>query len=350
MSFRADTILEKMEQRDPDFRYMAVSDLYNECQKESFKIDASSETKIVAKILSIITTDSSGDVKGIAVKCLEPLSKKVSEKELTVLVDGLRDNILGLNKVTPETMDISSVAMKSIVTHCPDAMKSMIIKSLAEKLTTEIAKSSSGDSVLFSLDVINDLLARWGREMATDGNLEKLKNASLSHLTSENSRARKKAIGCLGYLAVFLPDNLLNSLVESLIKDCGKPKKPEHARTFLQALAVVSRAVGNRLASHISKILPLVFKYSAEDLEGYENDEEIKDNCFQCLESLLLRCPKETDKKYEDVENLCIKYVSWDPFLIVVDGDDEEGGAMIEDDDFAALDDQEPEMADDDMS
>ena len=57
-----------MEIKDPDFRYMAVSDLCNECQKEGFKLDAESERKIVAKLLYLIGKDLSGDVKSMAVK------------------------------------------------------------------------------------------------------------------------------------------------------------------------------------------------------------------------------------------------------------------------------------------
>lgn len=50
---------------------MAVSDLYNECLKEGFKMDADSEQKIVTKLLQMIAEDSSGDVKGMAVKWYE---------------------------------------------------------------------------------------------------------------------------------------------------------------------------------------------------------------------------------------------------------------------------------------
>ncbi len=47
------------------------------------------------------------------------------------------------------------------------------------------------------------------------------------------------AIGCLGYLAVSLPQDLLNSLVEHLIKQTQSSKKLEHSRTFLATLATV---------------------------------------------------------------------------------------------------------------
>jgi len=47
---------------------MALSDLYTELQKDSFKVDSDSEKKIVNKLLSMVADDTSGDVKGFAVK------------------------------------------------------------------------------------------------------------------------------------------------------------------------------------------------------------------------------------------------------------------------------------------
>lgn len=66
--FRVDDILQKMEQRDPDFRFMAVSDLYNECNKDSFKLDANQEKKICAKLLQMVTDDASVEVKTLCNK------------------------------------------------------------------------------------------------------------------------------------------------------------------------------------------------------------------------------------------------------------------------------------------
>jgi cullin-associated NEDD8-dissociated protein 1 len=63
-----------MNQRDKDFRYMAISDLLTELGKENFKLDAESERKIVTKLLDIVATDSSSDVQGIAVKWYPPIS------------------------------------------------------------------------------------------------------------------------------------------------------------------------------------------------------------------------------------------------------------------------------------
>lgn len=89
-------------------------------------------------------------------------------------------------------------------------------------------------------------------------------------------------------------------------------------------LSFLSRAVGGRISPYVPKLVPLLFTFAdqREDKEE-ENDEDVKDNCFQCLESLLLRCPKDTDKQFDEIEKLCIKYLSWDPLIIGFEDDDE---------------------------
>lgn len=57
-----------MKQADKDYRYMAISDLFNELQKDSFKMDSDSEKKIVRKLLEMVATDKAAEVRAFAVK------------------------------------------------------------------------------------------------------------------------------------------------------------------------------------------------------------------------------------------------------------------------------------------
>jgi hypothetical protein len=57
-----------LDSTDKDFRYMALSDLFTELGKDSFKVDTDNEKKLVTKLLTMVADDSSGDVKGFAVK------------------------------------------------------------------------------------------------------------------------------------------------------------------------------------------------------------------------------------------------------------------------------------------
>ena len=53
--------------KDKDFRYMATSDLLNELNKESFKLDTDLEMRLSSIILKQLD-DVAGDVSGLAVK------------------------------------------------------------------------------------------------------------------------------------------------------------------------------------------------------------------------------------------------------------------------------------------
>jgi len=64
-SFTINAILEKTENRDKDFRYMATSDLLAELNKESFKPDTDSERRICRSLLKLIN-DQSSDVQASA--------------------------------------------------------------------------------------------------------------------------------------------------------------------------------------------------------------------------------------------------------------------------------------------
>jgi len=223
-------------------------------------------------------------------------------------------------------------------------------------LTSNITNPKTPETVWFCLDLQNDLLGRWGREMAVQGQTEKLQSAVLPHLTSDNNRARQKAIGCLGYLSLSLPEGQLNNLVTYLLDQIKKSKKKEPLRAFVQALAAISRSADrSKLAQHLSKILPVVLKNVDHDNEEFADDEELKDNSLQCLEALLNRCPKETDKSFDKIQAACLKFISWDPLIIeqdddqvVAEGDDD--GFVAEDDGGLLLDDSDQAVDDEDTS
>lgn len=56
-----------MSNEDRDFRYMALNDLMNELQKESFHMDALIEGKVVKAVL-LLMDDKNSEVQNLAVK------------------------------------------------------------------------------------------------------------------------------------------------------------------------------------------------------------------------------------------------------------------------------------------
>lgn len=56
-----------MSNEDRDFRYMALNDLMNELQKESFNMESMIEGKVVKAVL-VLMDDKNGEVQNLAVK------------------------------------------------------------------------------------------------------------------------------------------------------------------------------------------------------------------------------------------------------------------------------------------
>lgn len=56
-----------MSNEDRDFRYMALNDLMNELQKETFHMEIAVETKVVKAVVQLFN-DKNGEVQNLAVK------------------------------------------------------------------------------------------------------------------------------------------------------------------------------------------------------------------------------------------------------------------------------------------
>ena len=67
VQFRLGAILDKMDNRDKDYRYMACSDLSNELAKETFACSADEEQKMCESLMRLLG-DSASEVQGVAVK------------------------------------------------------------------------------------------------------------------------------------------------------------------------------------------------------------------------------------------------------------------------------------------
>lgn len=329
-----------MGNRDKDFRYMALSDLLVELEKETFKMDNDSEKKIVTAIIKLLD-DSSGDVQGLAVKCLGPLMTKIKEQQIQEIVDTLGDYVIQNKKET--LRDIAGVGFKPIISQI-DSKNANILMRIVPKLIQGI---NDGEKLVVSecLGVLSDLLSRFSTSMT--GDHEKIQKAILPQLTSTTAATRKKAISCLGYLSISTPDDLFSQLVTFVLKGIKESKKNNHIRTLISVIGAISRSVGYRLGKFLESegIIPLLIKYLND--EQFENDDELKENCFQTFESLVLRCPKEIKPFLNPILDQSLKFIQWDPNMAAGSGDEgEEPEEFSGDEEMSAEDFSD----DDDMS
>ncbi|VFQ84833.1 unnamed protein product [Cuscuta campestris] len=300
------TILEKMTGKDKDYRYMATSDLLNELNKEGFKLDAELEAKVSNVVIQQLD-DAAGDVSGLAVKCLAPLVKKVREPQVLEMTDKLCDKLLNEKE---QHRDISSIALKTIVSEVPSSVVQSILVSISPKLIKGITAPKMNTEIKCEcLDILCDVLHKYGTLVTSDH--EVLLSALIPQLSSNQATVRKKSVSCLASLASSLSDDLLAKVTTEVVKLLSnKGSKPEMTRTNIQMIGALSRAVGYRFGPHLADAVPILINYCAT---ASENDEEVREYSLQALESFLLRCHRDISSYCIKILHLTLEFLSYDP-------------------------------------
>uniref|UniRef100_A0A0E0CG82 Cullin-associated NEDD8-dissociated protein 1 n=1 Tax=Oryza meridionalis TaxID=40149 RepID=A0A0E0CG82_9ORYZ len=324
------TILEKMTGKDKDYRYMATSDLLSELNKEGFKADQDVEPKLTTTVLQQLE-DASGDVSGLAVKCLAPLVKKVGEDRVVEMTNILCDKLLNGKD---QHRDTASIALKTIIVEVTTtSLAEKILVSLAPQLIKGATAGKSAEVKCECLDILGDVLHRFGNLITKDH--DSMLTALLSQLSSNQASVRKKSISCIASLAACLSDDLLAKAtfeVVQLLKN--RSAKSEIARTNIQMIGALSRSVGYRFGPHLAEAVPLLINYCTS---ASENDEELREYSLQALESFMLRCPRDISPYCEGILNLALEYISYDPnFTDSMEEDTDDEAQDEEDDDESA--------------
>lgn len=205
------SLLDKMSSNDKDFRFMAISDLMNDLQKESIKLDDDSERRIVKGVLKLLE-DTNGEVQNQAVRCLGPLVCKVKEAQVEIICDVLCANCTNMSKDAEQLRDISSSGLKTVIASLAtnnSGVTNNISKKIMQRLLPAIQQGASttnstapkkanntmdlangGQSQLEILDIISDMLSRFGANLSSFH--AQLKQILLSHLNSNRSAVRKR--------------------------------------------------------------------------------------------------------------------------------------------------------------
>ncbi|KAG2656253.1 hypothetical protein PVAP13_1KG070300 [Panicum virgatum] len=323
-------ILEKMTGKDKDYRYMATSDLLSELNKESFKADQDLEPKLTSTVLQQLE-DASGDVSGLAVKCLAPLVKKVGEDKVVDMTNKLCDKLINGKE---QHRDTASIALKTIIAEVmTPSLAEKILVCIAPQLIKGVNTAKGAEIKCECLDILGDVLHRFGNLITKDH--EYMLTALLSQLGSNQASVRKKSVSCIASLAPSLSDDLLAKAtlqVVQLLKN--RSAKSDITRTNIQMIGSLSRSVGYRFGPHLAETVPLLISYCTS---ASENDEELREYSLQALESFMLRCPRDISPYCEVILNLALEYVSYDPnFTDSMEEDTDEEGQEEEDDDESA--------------
>eukprot|EP00668_Euglena_longa_P003210 GGOE01003756.1.p1 GENE.GGOE01003756.1~~GGOE01003756.1.p1 ORF type:complete len:1245 (+),score=345.28 GGOE01003756.1:65-3799(+) len=307
MIFNFSVFSEKIKDEDPDIRQMALYDLLTELQKENFFLDEGNQKLVVPAVLDRLD-DTSTEVQGIAVKCLSPLVRKIKEVQVEKLVTTLSSKCL--HEVKKEKRDIASTAMKTMVAEIP-VDYSNAIRKLTSPLVLGLDKINDDQVKLEVLDVLNDVLKRFGAVVSDDH--ERLQAILLSELNSKSASRRKKAIVCLASLCIFSTDTLFNTVVRTLL-DGIENHSGEELRKYIQCCSAVSRTAGQRLGKCLERIVPLLVKHiKATTTVESDEEDEVRENILQAFESFVVRCPGQVAQFFPDIMAVCKDLLRWDP-------------------------------------
>ncbi|KAF8382666.1 cand-1 [Pristionchus pacificus] len=304
--------LEKMNSKDKDFRFMAVSDLMAEFTKNNIKLDEDSERKVVRMLLRLLE-DNNGEVQNLAVRCLGTIAGSVREYNCESVVDALCEN---MQAKTDELREVSSTALSCFIKAMPvGATATKIAQRLLPKLHSVLCKLSPECSAKNEvIDIIGEVLARNGSTL-TNFHTEAEK-VLLSHVAEGRPSVRKRAISALAHLAVAASSDLFNHIVNEIIVGLSRPKA--EARTMMAALIALARACPQRFAAFIPTVVPLFLGYAAAE------DDEQREIALNALETMIVRCPKESKEFYGKMEEQLKSALVHDPNYSYDEDEDED--------------------------
>lgn len=374
-------LLKKTEHYDKDERYMATSDLCEVLKRHSagdslsVLSDSSTERRICTAVLRLLH-DKSNDVQAIAVKTLGVLLTTVKEEQVLEIADSLTDQVLDASK--SELRDVYAIGLRTLVKTIPPTMGDLTSQRAVGRLLDGIRTSQNEEIVLACLDILTDLLGRFGASaVSVTRQHEPILQMCLQQLVGPSLVVRKRAGNTIGCLSVVLSDALLGSMVERLLSQIDAADgNPDDTRALIRTMCTVSGAVGHRLQQpQIDRILPIFLKftnpenaitgdddfddemspsldYDMQDEAAVAVANELKESCFMGFASFVRRCPTHVEPHLEKIIEASLAYMSYDPNYSYgdddEDGDEDDNGEYEDDSGDEEYEDEESEDDDDD--
>ncbi|RCH96938.1 Cullin-associated NEDD8-dissociated protein 1 [Rhizopus azygosporus] len=326
-------LLEKMNNQDRDFRYMALNDLMNELQKDTFILESSIESKVVKGVLQLLN-DKNSEVQNLAVKCLGPLVKQIREEQLFELIDRLDEYTT--QTASEELRGIASVSLKTVIAEINQHQGGRVCARIIPKLLRNIqSENATYEMEMDTLDILAEILTRFGTQISLENQAE-IQNALLFSLNHQRPAIRKRATVAIGYLVIHTNDSLFHQLVTYLLEGLqSNTQAGDKQRTFVQCAGVLSRYSAVRLGKQLNAFVPIIIACTKKS----DDDDELREICLQALESFVYRCPTEASPFVNEIIQLALEYIKYDPNF--AGGDDDEDEFEAEDEDMDADEDDE---------
>ncbi|OAL46546.1 TIP120-domain-containing protein [Pyrenochaeta sp. DS3sAY3a] len=382
-------LLPKLSDEDPDFRFMALSDLHDilvVAHSGLLLHDDHTSTKTVEGLLTTLV-DTNGEVQNQAVKCLGPFVNKVSEKTLPILMEKLS------NLQVADTVDqsIPCLALREVVVSLPrpvagvartkpvvdaySAISRVMIPRLIGYYTVtpaqhglpkppkgmlpvDLEKGSDSNAI----DVLTEVARCFG-PMLQDAEVHSLQKVTFEVLENEraSSLMKKKSVTAISTLSAYFSDQLLSSFLSRVIELLRDPHLTRSKRKlYITILGSMARSIPRKFGPYLKTLAPFVLsalsvqeqdeEMDLSDDEGERDPEidEVLEAALIALEGFLASCPQDMRMYTDETIDGATRFLKYDPNLAQDDDDADDGMESDEEDPLEGDDFEEEAGYDDD--
>ncbi|KAI8932055.1 hypothetical protein NX059_010944 [Plenodomus lindquistii] len=368
-------LLPKLNDDDPDFRFMALSDLHDILVVSHPGLLLHDEVVAARTVDGLLTTlvDTNGEVQNQAVKCLGPFVNRIPERTLPPMIDKLS------NLQTDNTVDqsIPALALREVVVSLPrpvaglartkavtdaySAVSRVLIPRLIGRhviapaqqglpkpprgmLEIDLEKGTDSNAI----DVLTEVARCFG-PLLQDVEIQALQKITFEIL--ENDRAssmmKKKSVTAISTLAGYFSDPLLSSFLSRMIELLRDPHLTRSKRKlYITILGSMARSIPRKFGPYLKTLTPFVIsaltsqeqdeEMDVSDDEGERDPEidEVLEAALIALDSFLASCSQDMRMYTDESIEAATRYIKYDPNL-AQDDDDEDNDDMSSDDDDA---------------
>ncbi|KAF7617687.1 putative tip120 [Aspergillus flavus] len=279
-------LLSKLDDPDPDMRYMSLNDLLgilNSPTSAYLAHDQFSSSRLADGLLNALD-DQHGDVQNQALKCLGPLVNRLPSESLTTILEKLS------NLTASQTIDTSvpNTALRVIVTALPRSQAgqpptpdvsiaySSVSKILIPRLTGPTpSQSGRRGSVIkgmlekdpskgFSsdaIDVLIQVVTCFG-PLLKEAELTALQKSVMSIIDNDTAGTvvTKRALAAISALVPHFSEAQFASFVDELVKKFNNPRiSVVHRRHLIATVGSVARSSPTKFGPHLPTLAPFVF-------------------------------------------------------------------------------------------
>jgi cullin-associated NEDD8-dissociated protein 1 len=382
------SILSKLNDPDPDIRYMTLNDLNKMMENggPSFLLhDYTTCAKTVDGLLHTLN-DTNGDVQNMSVVALGSFVKKAPEtilcptieKVSTLKTDNSVDATMAATAVRAIVVSLAHPIPGAARTQKVQEAYSAISKALIPRLVGRIVIPLSRKDLppppkgMLDVDMENgtdsntlDLLAEVAKcfgTMLQESEVRALEEVTMRVLETEKCGTvmKKKAVVALSALSPYFTDGLLAHHVSYTIERLRQPHiTSQQRKLYLQVYGSLARSIPQKFGPYLKTLAPFVLApLSQQELDQQREDEaenegerdvqleEVREAALVAIEGFLQACAQDMKAYTKDVVEASTRFLKYEPN--VMDDEDEEMEEEPEEDEFEGEEDFEEETGFDD--